>query len=132
MDGITCSLCTACMPEQLAVCLTYWPYGRAFAAVGSAAAPAPPPVSLDTFLAVHTSEDNASFSDIMADTAEKKRQKQPWLHEDKNQVRHDQQRPTLVLPLLTHSHSTYLLVVCLLLLLRFCCCRRSCSKGRET
>ena len=61
---------------------------RTFYVEGQRAAPAPPPVSLDTFLAGHTSEDNASFSDIMADAAERKRLKQPWLHEDKNQVCH--------------------------------------------
>ncbi|XP_071485470.1 splicing factor ESS-2 homolog [Diadema antillarum] len=38
-------------------------------------------LSLDKYLAKHTSEDNESFSEIMAKSAEKHRQKHAWLYE---------------------------------------------------
>jgi len=38
-------------------------------------------VSLDKFLARHTSEDNISFSEIMADAEKKRRLKHAWLYE---------------------------------------------------
>ena len=38
-------------------------------------------LTLDKYLAKHTSEDNASFDEIMATSAEKHRQKHAWLYE---------------------------------------------------
>lgn len=43
---------------------------------GSAA----PPMSLDAFMAEHTSEDNASFSEILEGINKRKRERYKWLH----------------------------------------------------
>ena len=45
-----------------------------------------PPLSLDRFCAMHTSEDNASFAEVLAASNQRRRSAQPWLFEDKNQV----------------------------------------------
>lgn len=44
------------------------------------------PVSLDEFAARNTSEDNASFRDIMEVGLEKKRQRYAWLYEKESQA----------------------------------------------
>ena len=46
-----------------------------------------PPLSLDRFCATHTSEDNASFAEVLAASNKRRRLAQPWLFEDKSQVR---------------------------------------------
>ena len=45
------------------------------------------PINLDKFMAMHTSEDNASFAEIMAEGAKRRRLSKPWLFEDKSKVR---------------------------------------------
>lgn len=45
-----------------------------------------PPLSLDRFCATHTSEDNASFAEVLAASNQRRRLAQPWLFEDKSQV----------------------------------------------
>lgn len=44
------------------------------------------PLSLDRFCMTHTSEDNASFNEILAASNKRRRVSKPWLFEDKNQV----------------------------------------------
>lgn len=53
-------------------------------------------LSLDRYLAKHTSEDNDSFSDIMAVADEKRRQKHAWLYEAE-QEHHEEQKEMLKL-----------------------------------
>jgi len=43
-------------------------------------------MSLDKFMAQHTSEDNASFNEIVEASNKRRRVMKPWLFEDKNQV----------------------------------------------
>jgi hypothetical protein len=43
--------------------------------------------SLDGFMARHTSEDNASFAEIVERSNKRRRLAQPWLFEDPNQAR---------------------------------------------
>ena len=63
--------------------------GTAHASTSGAAAPGEraPPLSLDRFCATHTSEDNASFAEVLAASNKRRRLAQPWLFEDKSQVR---------------------------------------------
>ncbi len=44
------------------------------------------PITLDRFLAKHTSEDNASFADLLADMNARRWAKAPWLLTDGTQV----------------------------------------------
>ncbi len=54
---------------------------------GDAQAPADTPVmTLDRFLAAHTSEDNASFAELLEDMNARRKQAAPWLHERHTQV----------------------------------------------
>jgi hypothetical protein len=46
----------------------------------------PPSMSLDRFLSKHTSEDNASFADLLADMNARRWAKAPWLLMDGTQV----------------------------------------------
>ena len=52
----------------------------------SAAAQAVAGVSLDRFMARHTSEDNASFNEIVQASNKRRQVAKPWLFEDKNQA----------------------------------------------
>ncbi|KAK9827696.1 hypothetical protein WJX81_001407 [Elliptochloris bilobata] len=45
-----------------------------------------PPLSLDRFCATHTSEDNASFAEILAASNKRRRLSKPWLFDDKDQA----------------------------------------------
>ena len=53
-------------------------------------------LTLDKYLAKHTSEDNASFGDIMAVAEEKHRQKHSWLYEAEKD-HHEEQKEILKL-----------------------------------
>jgi hypothetical protein len=53
----------------------------------SSAAAAVAGMSLDKFMARHTSEDNASFNEILETSNKRRRISKPWLFEDKNKVR---------------------------------------------
>ncbi|KAK9806094.1 hypothetical protein WJX72_001140 [[Myrmecia] bisecta] len=53
-------------------------------ASGAASASSVPNVTLDKFMSQHTSEDNASFDDILAAMNAKKRHEKPWLFKDHN------------------------------------------------
>lgn len=55
----------------------------------SGAAKAVAGMSLDKFMAQHTSEDNASFNEIVEASNKRRRVIKPWLFEDKNQVLSD-------------------------------------------
>ena len=44
-------------------------------------------MSLDRFMAKHTSEDNASFAEIMAESNKRRRLNKPWLFEQKDKVK---------------------------------------------
>ena len=44
-------------------------------------------MSLDRFMAKHTSEDNASFAEIMAESNKRRRLSKPWLSEQKDKVK---------------------------------------------
>ncbi|KAK7499042.1 hypothetical protein BaRGS_00009589, partial [Batillaria attramentaria] len=54
-------------------------------------------LSLDGFLAKHTSEDNASFADILAESERKQREKHAWLFEQEKKQDEEQTRQ-LALP----------------------------------
>ena len=58
---------------------------------------AAPDMSLDAFMATHTSEDNASFAEILEGINKRKRERHAWLH---NQVKDKEQEvpPPLHLP----------------------------------
>ncbi len=43
-------------------------------------------MSLDRFMAKHTSEDNASFAQIMEESNKRRRLSKPWLFEQKDKV----------------------------------------------
>ena len=43
-------------------------------------------MSLDRFMAKHTSEDNASFAQIMEDSNKRRRLNKPWLFEQQDKV----------------------------------------------
>ncbi|EIE23988.1 hypothetical protein COCSUDRAFT_53177 [Coccomyxa subellipsoidea C-169] len=43
-------------------------------------------ISLDRFMAKHTSEDNASFNEIIEESNKRRHLQKPWLFEDKNQA----------------------------------------------
>ena len=45
-------------------------------------------MSLDRFMAKHTSEDNASFAQIMVESNKRRRLNKPWLFEQKDKVSH--------------------------------------------
>ena len=45
-----------------------------------------PPMTLDRFLSKHTSEDNASFAELLQDMNDRRKQAQPWLHAAHQQV----------------------------------------------
>lgn len=55
------------------------------AALLSAAAAAAP-MTLDRFLSKHTSEDNASFAELLQDMNERRKRAAPWLHRSHQQV----------------------------------------------
>jgi hypothetical protein len=44
-------------------------------------------MSLDGFMARHTSEDNASFAEIMVESNKRRRLNKPWLYEQKERVK---------------------------------------------
>ena len=44
-------------------------------------------MSLDRFMAKHTSEDNASFAEIMVESNKRRRLSKPWLFEQKDKVK---------------------------------------------
>ena len=52
----------------------------------SEAAQAVAGISLDRFMARHTSEDNASFNEIIEASNKRRHLQKPWLFEDKTQV----------------------------------------------
>ncbi len=65
-------------------------HGREEAAeveTSSDAAQAVEGISLDRFMAKHTSEDNASFNEIIEESNKRRHLQKPWLFEDKNQAR---------------------------------------------
>lgn len=54
----------------------------------STAATAVEGVSLDKYMAQHTSEDNASFNEIVEASNKRRRLAKPWLFVDKDEVRY--------------------------------------------
>lgn len=69
--------------------------------------PAPaPPMTLDRFLSKHTSEDNASFAELLQDMNDRRKQAQPWLHATHQQVRCQRQNCRRQAVLRKASHST--------------------------
>jgi len=76
-------------------------------------------MSLDAFMATHTSEDNASFAEILEGINKRKRERHAWLH---NQIKEKEVRPpprptASSTGVCVHLHEQYAHLLCICIFL---------------